>query len=203
MGDFHSGLLQLYSEVESKDLEWLWYPYIPSGKITILQGDPGCGKSTLILNLIASLTTGRKLPGAEKAGETIKVIYQCSEDSAADTIKPRLMKAGADCSKVAFIKEEDSILSLEDDRIRAAIVEFGAKMIVIDPVQAYMGDSDLSNANSIRKIMRRLSMLAEVYNCAVVLVGHLNKKETSKDLYRSLGSIDIIAAARSVLQVES
>ena len=197
-----SDLIRLYSEVEATYVKWVWYPYIPSGKITILQGDPGDGKSLLIVNIIAAITSDHTLPGDSTSLRQGKVIYQCSEDGLADTIKPRLQKAGADCSKVAFIHETECGLTLDDERLRNAIQQFRAKLVVIDPVQAYLGDAEISNAKCIRRIMRRLSLWADMYDCAVVLVGHLNKNEHSKDLYRSLGSIDIMAAARSVLQIE-
>ena len=94
-------------------------------------------------------------------------------------------------------------LTLDEDRIRQANIEFRPKLVVIDPIQAYLGsDSDLQIAGRARKLMQRLGMWASVYDCAIVLIGHLNKKEGTKGLYRSLGSIDVVAAARSVLQVE-
>lgn len=197
-------LLTLYSEVQSTDVRWLWYPFIAIGKITLLQGDPGDGKSTMMMNLIAELSTGGKTPDGCKVGVPQKVIYQCSEDDASDTIKPRLERCGADCRKIAFINEEVyNGLTLDDERIRQAIVEFRPRLVVIDPIQAYLGsDSDLQIAGRARKLMRRLGMWATGYDCAIVLIGHLNKKEGSKGLYRSLGSIDVVAAARSVLQVE-
>ena len=197
-------LLTLYSEVQSTDVRWLWYPFIAIGKITLLQGDPGDGKSTMMMNLIAELSTGGKTPDGCKVGVPQKVIYQCSEDDASDTIKPRLERCGADCRKIAFINEEVyNGLTLDDERIRQAIVKFRPRLVVIDPIQAYLGsDSDLQIAGRARKLMRRLGMWATGYDCAIVLIGHLNKKEGSKGLYRSLGSIDVVAAARSVLQVE-
>ena len=96
-------LLTLYSEVQSTDVRWLWYPFIAIGKITLLQGDPGDGKSTMMMNLIAELSTGGKTPDGCKIGAPQKVIYQCSEDGVSDTIKPRLERYGADCRKIAFI----------------------------------------------------------------------------------------------------
>ena len=179
-------------------------PFIAIGKITLLQGDPGDGKSTMMMNLIAELSTGGKTPDGCKIGAPQKVIYQCSEDGVSDTIKPRLERCGADCKKIAFINEEIyNGLTLDDERIRQAIIEFRPRLVVIDPIQAYLGsDSDLQIAGRARKLMRRLGMWAAGYDCAIVLIGHLNKKEGSKGLYRSLGSIDVVAAARSVLQVE-
>ena len=95
-------LLTLYSEVQSTDVRWLWYPFIAIGKITLLQGDPGDGKSTMMMNLIAELSTGGKTPDGCKIGAPQKVIYQCSEDGVSDTIKPRLERYGADCRKIAL-----------------------------------------------------------------------------------------------------
>ena len=197
-------LLTLYSEVQSTDVRWLWYPFIAIGKITLLQGDPGDGKSTMMMNLIAELSMGGRTPDGCKISAPQKVIYQCSEDGVSDTIKPRLERCGADCGKIAFINEEVyNGLTLDDERIRQAIIEFRPRLVVIDPIQAYLGsDSDLQIAGRARKLMRRLGMWAAGYDCAIVLIGHLNKKEGSKGLYRSLGSIDVVAAARSVLQVE-
>lgn len=105
---------------------------------------------------------------------------------------------------MAFINEEVySGLSLDDERNKQAIIEFRPRLVVIDSIQAYLGsDSELQIAGRARKLIRRLGMWASVYNCAIVIIGHLNKKENSKGLYRSLGSIDVVAAARSVLQVE-
>lgn len=198
------GILTLYSDVQATSVRWLWYPFIAVGKITLLQGDPGDGKSTMMMNLIAELSKGGKLPDGKAVGLSQRVIYQCSEDGVSDTIKPRLEKRGADCGNVAFINEETySGLTLDDERIRQAIIEFRPKLVVIDPIQAYLGsDSDLQIAGRARKLMQRLGMWASVYDCAIVLIGHLNKKEGTKGLYRSLGSIDVVAAARSVLQVE-
>ena len=193
-----------FSITAEDGFRWLWYPFIAVGKITLLQGDPGDGKSTMMMNLIAELSKGGKLPDGKAVGLSQRVIYQCSEDGVSDTIKPRLEKCGADCGNVAFINEETySGLTLDDERIRQAIIEFRPKLVVIDPIQAYLGsDSDLQIAGRARKLMQRLGMWASVYDCAIVLIGHLNKKEGTKGLYRSLGSIDVVAAARSVLQVE-
>jgi len=197
-----SGQLKLYSSVKETSVDWLWYPYIPFGKVTILQGDPGGGKSTLMMSVIASVSNGIASLDGSRLKKPMHVIYQCSEDDAADTIKPRLTKAGANCDNVAFLDEELTALTLNDEKIRRAIADFNAKLLVIDPFQAYLGDADMTNAASIRKVLRQLGVWASAYDCAIVLVGHLNKKQGSKDIYRGLGSIDLVAAARSVIQVE-
>ena len=190
------------ADVEATEIEWLWYPYIHYGKITIIQGDPGEGKTTLILNLAAMLSKGDKLPESEIKTEPINIIYQTAEDGIDDTVKPRLEKAGADCSMIRVIDETEKELCMTDDRLEKAIVETGARLIILDPIQAYIGAKvDMHRANEIRPVLKHLGMIAEKYNCAVILIGHMNKASGSKSTYRGLGSIDIQATARSELLV--
>lgn len=190
-------------DVVSKEVEWLWYPYIPYGKITIIEGDPGEGKTTLVLKLAAALSMGLPLPcDDDKEYEPIHIIYQTAEDGIGDTIKPRLEKAGADCSMIRVIDETGKELSMTDDRLEQAIIETGARLIILDPIQAYIGATvDMHRANEIRPVLKHLGIIAEKHNCAIILIGHMNKASGSKSTYRGLGSIDIQATARSVLLV--
>ena len=190
-------------DVVSKEVEWLWYPYIPYGKITIIEGDPGEGKTTLVLKLAAALSRGLPLPcDDDKEYEPIHIIYQTAEDGIEDTIKPRLEKAGADCSMIRVIDETDKELSMTDDRLEQAIIDTGARLIILDPIQAYIGATvDMHRANEIRPVLKHLGIIAEKHNCAIILIGHMNKASGSKSTYRGLGSIDIQATARSVLLV--
>ena len=190
-------------DVVSKEVEWLWYPYIPYGKITIIEGDPGEGKTTLVLKLAAALSRGLPLPcDDDKEYEPIHIIYQTAEDGIEDTIKPRLVKEGADCSMIRVIDEADKELSMTDDRLEQAIIETGARLIILDPIQAYIGATvDMHRANEIRPVLKHLGIIAEKHNCAIILIGHMNKASGSKSTYRGLGSIDIQATARSVLLV--
>ena len=190
------------SEINAEEVQWLWYPYIPLGKLTILQGDPGEGKTSFILAVIAALTRGEPLPECERAAEPMNVIYQTAEDGLADTIKPRLESAGADCTRVLVIDEGKRELTLCDARLEEAIRRTGAKLIVLDPLQAYLGsDVDMHRANKVRPVLKRLSLMAERTQCAVILIGHMNKAQGLKSGYRGLGSIDFRASARSVLIV--
>ena len=189
-------------EVQSKEVNWLWYPYIPYGKITIIQGDPGEGKTTLALRLAALLSRGEKLPCDSTEREPIKVIYQTAEDGLGDTIKPRLLAGNADCSQIKVIDESEATLTMLDERIEKAIVETGARALILDPVQAYIGAKvDMNRANEVRAILSQLGQIAGQYRCAIILVGHLNKAQGNKSNYRGLGSIDFQATARSVLIV--
>lgn len=190
------------ADVETKKVEFLWYPYIPYGKLTIIQGDPGEGKTTAVLQIAALLTKGEKLPEDDQEREPVNVIYQTAEDGLADTVKPRLEAAGADCSRVLVIDESEQGLSMSDLRIEEAIKQTGAKIVILDPIQAYLGSGvDMHRANEIRPVMKHLGDLAEKYNCAIILIGHMNKASGSKSTYRGLGSIDFQATARSVLIV--
>ena len=168
-------LIQM-SDVQAEAVRWLWYPYIPLGKLTIVQGDPGEGKTTLVLSLIASLTRGVALPECATGAPPMTAIYQTAEDGLADTIKPRLEAMGADCSRVFVIDESRKELSMLDERLEKAICETGALLVVLDPVQAYLGSNvDMHRANEIRPILKRVASLAEQNNCAVILIGHMNK----------------------------
>ena len=195
--------------VAVEQVEWLLYPFIPYGKVTIIQGDPGEGKTTMVMQIIAKLTKGQSvLPvvdgeeePAERA-EPVNVIYQTAEDGLGDTIKPRLLAAGADCSKVLVIDDSDQPLTMLDERLEQAIRQINARLVVLDPIQSFLGaEVDMHRANEIRPLMKRVSVLAEKYHCAIVLIGHMNKNSAGKSSYRGLGSIDFQAAARSVLIV--
>ncbi|MEE5994537.1 MAG: AAA family ATPase [Oscillospiraceae bacterium] len=193
-------IYEYFSSIEPKEVEWLWYPYIPYGKLTILQGDPGEGKSTVMLNLIATVTNGGVFPDGTVFDRPHPVIYQCTEDNAADTVKPRLLAAGAVCEKIAYILDEDEKLTLDDSRIEDTLIRTGARLIVFDPIQSFLPqDSDMQNVGRMRSLLKKVCAIAEKHHCAVVLIGHMNKGGANNQLYRGLGSIDIAAIARSVL----
>ena len=190
------------SEIESQEIEWLWFPFIPYGKLTIIQGDPGDGKTTLVLNLAAKLSKGEALDKDMDIREPIIVIYQTAEDGLADTVKPRLELAGADCEQIIVIDESVKSLSMADERLEEAIQTTGAKLLILDPIQAYLGGgTDMNRANEARDMTKKLGALAEKYKCAIVLIGHMNKASGNKAAYRGMGSIDFFAVARSVLLV--
>lgn len=190
------------SKVESQEVKWLWYPFIPYGKLTIIQGDPGDGKITLVLNIAAKLSKGESLDSDMDVQEPVNVIYQTAEDGLADTVKPRLEIAGADCKKILVIDESDKSLSMADERLEEALAKTGAKVLILDPIQAYLGGGmDMNRANEARDITKKLGALAEKYQCAILLIGHMNKASGNKAAYRGMGSIDFFAVARSVLLV--
>ena len=120
-------------DVQTEAVRWLWYPYLPRGKLTIVQGDPGEGKTTFVLAVIAALTRGDALPESGQALEPLNVLYQTAEDGLADTIKPRLEAAGADCSRVLVIDESQRELTLCDERLEEAVRQ---ERVLMEPLKA-------------------------------------------------------------------
>ena len=187
------------SDVELTPVEWLWKPYLPFGKLSVLQGNPGEGKTYFAMHLAAACTNGKLLPNMEHM-EPFNVIYQTAEDGLGDTVKPRLIEAGADLDRVLVIDDSEVQLTLSDERIEKAIIENNARLVIIDPIQAYLGaDVDMNRANEVRPIFMRLGQVAQRTGCAILLIGHLNKAAGMQSLQRGLGSIDIAAAVRSVM----
>ena len=187
------------SDVELTPVDWLWKPYLPFGKLSVLQGNPGEGKTYFAMHLAAACTNGKLLPNMERL-EPFNVIYQTAEDGLGDTVKPRLIEAGADLDRVLVIDDSDVQLTLSDERIEKAIIENNARLVIIDPIQAYLGaDVDMNRANEVRPIFMRLGQVAQRTGSAILLIGHLNKAAGMQSLQRGLGSIDIAAAVRSVM----
>ena len=161
------------SEIIPKEVRWLWYPYIPFGKVTLLQGDPGDGKSKLMLSLAALLSKGAPLPFSddEESYEPVTIIYQTTEDDADDTVVPRFNAAGGDGERLVFIKEDVKRLTFGDDRIREAVEQCDAKLLILDPMSSYIGDDcSMNNANETRAEFNHLIAVAKDTGCAKIKV---------------------------------
>ena len=180
------------SEITPKEVRWLWYPYIPFGKVTLL------------LSLAALLSKGASLPFADEDenGEPMTVIYQTTEDDAGDTVVPRFNSAGGDGDRLIFIKEDEKSLTFGEDRIREAVEKYHAKLLILDPMSSYIGgDCSMNNANETRAEFNHLIAVAKDTGCAIVIIAYMNKAKDTSPLYRTNGSIDIAGAARSILAV--
>ncbi len=205
------------SQVETQQVDWLWQRRIPLGKITILDGDPGMGKSLLAINIAACISTGQPMPDGAP-GKQGKVILIAPEDAAEDTIKPRVEAAGGDPSQVILLEtvEDLDILDTKKINIRdrpfslardlkfleAAIKQTKAILVVLDPLMAILGRSiDSSRDQDIREVLTPLALVAERTGCAILIIRHLNKGSSDNILYRGAGSIGIIAVARIGLLV--
>ena len=173
------------SEIEPKEVKWLWYPYIPFGKVTLLQGDPGNGKSKLMLSIAALLSKGEPLPFTdEEETEPMTIIYQTTEDDADDTVVPRFNSAGGNGENLIFIKEDEKSLSFGDNRIREAIEMYHAKLLILDPMSSYIGEScSMNNANETRAEFNHLIAVAKDTGCAIVIIAHMNKMRDTNPLY--------------------
>jgi len=197
-------LTEAYSNVVEKEIEWLWYPYIARGKLTIIQGDPGDGKTTLALFLASELS--KEISQRENiiglSDKVSQTIYQSAEDGIEDTVKPRLNVLGANCNNIHFINIKN-VLSFNSLEIEKSIIEVKADLLILDPLQSFLGkDKSMNNISDLREVLNGLIKVAARTNCSVVLIGHMNKASNMKDLYRGLGSIDIVAVARSIMLVK-
>jgi hypothetical protein len=191
--------LRTISDVIAEKVDWLWYPYIPKGKVTLFEGDPGVGKSWVSLAIATATSLGSMLPGIDSVSSG-PVMIASAEDGIADTIKPRLDAMGADQKEIHAV---DGLLTLDNtgfDMLENLIQEKAPILTIIDPLVAYLsGDVDINKANQVRFGMARLAGLADKYDMAILAVRHLTKGNNTKAIYRGLGSIDFTAAARSVL----
>ena len=169
-----------------------------------MQGDPGSGKSRLMLSLAALLSNGEKLPFTEDGEQhaPMNIIYQTTEDDADDTVVPRFLSANGNGKQLIFIKEDKKSLTFGDSRIREAVMKYSAKLLILDPMSSYIGaDCSLNNANETRAEFNHLIAVAKDTGCAIVIIAHMNKMKDTSPLYRTNGSIDIAGAARSILAV--
>jgi hypothetical protein len=195
------------SDIAIEELTWLWYPYVPMGKLTMLEGDPGVGKSWITCKIASDVSRGVLLPGQTVALPPQKVIMLSAEDGLGDTMRPRLTALGADLDKVLL---SDSYFILDKqglNEVKELIAESAAGIVFLDPVVAYMGGKmDMNKANEVRAMMGPLAAIARETGTPIITVRHLRKgspgSEKGNAKYSGLGSIDFTAAVRSVLQVQ-
>lgn len=165
------------ADIMASQVDWLWYPVYPLWEAYHYSRRPrGDGKSTLILNIAARLSKGEGLEEDMTPMEPMNVIYQTAEDGLADTVKPRLEQAGADCSGISIIDESEKSIPMVDERLEEAIIRQKARLLILDPIQAYLGGgTDMNRANEARDMTKKLGALAEKTGCAIILIGHMNK----------------------------
>ena len=198
------------ASVKPETVDWLWRGRFALGKVTLLAGDPGLGKSFVTLDMAARVTTGTKWPDGEP-GVIGSVVLLSAEDGPADTIRPRIESLGGFVDRIDLIRmvtrpnsENEQSFSLGRDL--AALEETlsrqrDPRLVVIDPISAYLDGTDSHNNSDIRSLLMPLSDLADRLHVAIVIVTHLNKSDSGPALYRSMGSIAFVAAARAAWMV--
>ncbi|MEM1095791.1 MAG: AAA family ATPase [Bacteroidota bacterium] len=208
---------QIVHDVAREAIAWLWLGYLALGKLALLDGDPGTGKSTIYADLAARLTTGRAWPGEGGAGrgEPGSVVIVTGEDGIADTIKPRLEEAGADTRRVLVVqtvpvydssakewKDAVPVLPNHTEEIRQAVQQMNASLLIIDPLMAHLSsDVNSYRDQDVRAALTPLVQMAEAERCAVLVVRHLNKMQGGNALYRGSGSIGIAGQARTAFML--
>ncbi len=197
------------ADVAPEKVRWLWPGYVPYGKVTLLAGDPGLGKSWASLDLAARVSVGGETPDRKHRVEMGGVVLLTAEDGLADTVRPRVDSQGGDASRVNVLDAvfapdgRERLPSLLDDvgRLEDAVRSIGARLVIIDPLNAFMGRTDSHIDAEVRRALTPLAKMAERTGAAVVVVMHLNQATLQPVLYRVQGSIGYVGAARSVLLV--
>jgi hypothetical protein len=203
-------VVSVVSNVTAERVSWLWHARVPRGKLVDLAGDPGVGKSTLLLDLGARITRGSPLPDGQRPKGAADVLILSAEDGVADTIQPRLAAAGADLSRahvLTAVEGDDGLprpwaLPEDLDLLEVEIRRVSAALVIIDPVSAFLSAAiDAHKDHSVRRALHPLAQVADRTGAAVVMVRHLTKSEGGKAIYRAGGSIAFTAAARVGLLV--
>jgi hypothetical protein len=192
------------ADVEPEAIRWLWESRIPAGKLTLVMGDPGLGKSWIALDLAARLSSGRAWPDGAAPAPVADALILSAEDGLADTIRPRLDSLGADQCRIHYLAGlrvgdvDRSVTLLDIAVIEQAIVGNRVRLVTIDPLSAYLGDTDSHRDADVRALLAPLAALAERTSVAIVGIMHLTKGRERPAVHRAIGSIAFAAAARLV-----
>lgn len=197
-------------ETEIVEIDWCWKPFLPYGKVSIIEGDGGDGKTTMILTVAALLSQGMAPPALERGHllepeqtEPVTTFYLTNEDEVADSSLKRFIRAGGAAERFAYSGELEHHMTINEEELLSAIEQTGCRLLIIDPFQAFLPEgTNMGSITKMRAIFTTLGNVAKSTGVAIVLVGHLNKSEGSKDIHRGFGSADIAASVRSILMVE-
>ena len=191
-----------FDERTPKKIEWLWKPYIVKGNINIIMGDGGLGKSYLITWLVSAISKGAKIPFSNINFKKGTSILQNAEDDPDTTILPRLMLNDVDVSKIGAFNEEKEFLEVQQiKRLEDRIKEFNPEVVVLDPIQSFVGDININSQNEVKNALKPLKQLAQKYNCAIIMIMHLNKNNSAKASQRANGSTEFITSSRSAILI--
>lgn len=195
--------------IEPKEISWLWRPYIAFGKVTLIQGDTGIGKTSIMVKVMADLSNGlypptmfreRLLP--QETGDPITTYYVSIENGIADTIVPLFNRVGGNNEFVQYQDEMKEHFVLTGDEVRECVRISGAKLIVVDPWQQFLDDASSSDNNAMRAMIRDVQNAAEETGAAVVLCGNYTKAAVRSDMGKGIGASELFNTLRSVLTVK-
>jgi putative DNA primase/helicase len=196
--------------IEPRAVEWLWKNRIPNGKLVSLSGNPGLGKTLVLMDIAARVSTGAAWPDGEPGGDHGGVVICSAEDDPYDTLRPRLDAAGADVSRINLVqsvvlldakskKKSERLIDLQQDHDaigKAMDMTANCKLLIMDPINAYLGKTDSHKNAEVRQILGPVAELCHRKGVAFIYLGHLNKSNSGPAMYRTAGSLAFIAAAR-------
>lgn len=190
-------------EVEEEELKWLYMPYIPRGKVTLCSAYPGSGKTWVMCYAVSCVSIGKQFFNiCPFDAKPENAVYITAEDGLGDTIKKRLRACGADMTKVYSIRDPKAEMTFNNPKLEEIIKEVRPALLVMDPMQAYIGENvEMNAANKTRPMLTHLVSLAETYDVAIVLVCHFNKNSKGDSITRTLGSMDIVGVGRSAIAI--
>jgi len=191
-----------------KETEWFWKPFIPAGRVTLIQGETGVGKTSLMLRIVADSTKGLKPPTQfqgelleQEQGEPLTVFYITTENGIEDTLIPMFDLYGGKREYLYFQDEDEGHFVLNEEDIRAIIEQYGAKLIVIDPWQEFLDDIASTSNDKLRSMLLRIQKVAEETGATIVLCGNFAKSRSGSDLTKGLGGSEMAITLRSILTV--
>ena len=198
------------SETQLLDIEWCWKPYLPYGKVSQVVGSGGEGKTTMVLTVAALLSQGIAPPALERGHllpsqpcEPVSTFYLTNEDEVADSSLKRFIRAGGDDGRFFYSGELQEHMTLKREHLLEVIEKSKCRLLIVDPIQAFLPDGvNMNNTAKMRPLMTMLANVAKETGVAIVLVGHLNKNESSKLINQVGGTADLAASVRSILLVE-
>lgn len=196
--------IERLEEVKRLNVEWLWKPYLAVGMLSLLSGDPSSAKTFIGLSIAATLSNGRE-PFPDRNCQRLTTLYMSNETSTAYVIKDRFRAMGGFENRFRVLKGStwlddgtSQAIDLKDiDLLEQAVLATRARLLIVDPVQSYMGDADSHKATEVRPILDGLIKLAERQKISILIIRHLSKATASRAIHRGMGSIDFSAAART------
>jgi len=198
--------VERFADITAERLEWVWEDRIPAGKLTVLAGNPDVGKSLVTIDIVARASTGQAWPGSENVIPACDVLMLVTEDDLNDTVKPRLMAAGADMDRVQVITgvekgddRRDFALDTDIKELRKLLqANLKIRLLIVDPISSFLGSADLNKEKEVRRVLTPFAQLAHETGIAVVAVAHFNKTVGVSGIHKIGGAVALVGVPRMV-----